>query len=226
MPLTTDGSHQNERRMVRYQRQQLGLRHIAGDQLPILHHIYAKQRAIQSQVGGQPVKGRPRAEDIAHAGLPLFRQPVGQLQQHQLLRFHTTLLHPLHEVALHRYRQLPVPARGHPPVTQRRFVQVTHFATGQAHQAALYQAPGQLPSGAGADGVDTGLDLHPGGDAQNRLACSRHVPHVTRRPVTTGEEDQRDARVLHRLHRTAGIASHARPLQRAQQAMTKAHLRQ
>ncbi|MOA05575.1 hypothetical protein D3C78_1251780 [compost metagenome] len=133
----------------------------------------------------------------------------------------------LHEVPLFRHRQLAVPARGHLAVAQGGLVQVTHLAAGQAHQATLHQAPGQLPGGARTDGIDPGVDLHPGGNTQYRLPFAHRGADIPRRTIATSEEDQRGASLLQGLDRLARVGgTGTRPVEVAQYPMGKAHLRQ
>ncbi|MOA15718.1 hypothetical protein D3C78_1358900 [compost metagenome] len=53
------------------------------------------------------------------------------------------------------------------------------------------------------------MNLHPGGDAQYRLLLPRDSGDIPRRPVATGEEDQRHAGILQSLHCMTGVLRRA-----------------
>ncbi|MDT4844137.1 hypothetical protein FQZ97_780820 [compost metagenome] len=130
-------------------------------------------------------------------------------------------------MAFLRHRQLAVPAGGYLAIAQGGLVQVTYLTTGQAHQPAVHQPPRQFPGSARTDGIDPGMDLHPGGNAQHRLALARRGADIPRRTVAASEENQRHAGLLQGLDRMTGIlGAGLRPIELAQYPVRKAHLRQ
>ena len=225
--LTTDGGDQQARRIAVDQFEQLCLGHITRQYRAILNHVDAQQRGLQAEVLRQAVQGRARAEDIAHALFPAFLQPVGQVDQYQLLGLHAGLLGVLHKAAFDRHGQLAVPTGAYLAIAQRRFVEVAHFAAGQAYQAAFHQAQGQLAGGAWADGVDPGMNLDPGRNAQHRLLLAYGGTDITGGTIAAGKQDQRTAGLLQRLHGALGIGGAGRALaQITQHAMGIAQLSQ
>lgn len=210
--------------MTVHQFEQPRLVDVAGNHRAILQHVDAQQGGFQAEIARQAMQGRARSEHIAHAVFPVFRQPVGEVHQHQLLGLHPCLLHVLHEVALLRHCHLAVPTRGDAAGAQRLFVEVAHLAAGQAHQAALDQAPGQFAGRARTDGIDPGVDLHPGRNAEHRLLLAHHPGNIPCCAITTGEQDQGDTGLLQALDRQPGIRRAAdRSLPLAEQAMAEAH---
>ncbi|MCY1550378.1 hypothetical protein D9M68_866300 [compost metagenome] len=173
------------------------------------------------------MQGRTGTEDITHIRFPAGLQPVGQVAEHQLFGFHPTLLDLLHIAALLRHGQLAIPARRDLTLAQGVFVDIAHLAAGQTHQAALDQPRGQLACGARADGVDPGMDLHPGGNAQHRLAFAHGGADIARRAIAAGKQNQRNAGILQEFDRLAGIRRAARPImQLPEHPVTEAHLGQ
>ena len=187
--------------MTVHQFEQPRLVDVAGEHRAILQHVDAQQGGFQAEVARQAMQGRARSEHITHAVFPAFRQPIGEVHQHQFLGLHPCLLHVLHEVALLRHRHLAVPTRGDAAGAQRLFVEVAHLAAGQAHQAALDQAPGQFAGRARTDGIDPGVDLHPGRNAEHRLLLAHHPGNIPCCAITTGEQDQGDTGLLQTLDR-------------------------
>ena len=210
MTLATNRSHQQTRWMAVNQLEQLRLGDIAGQQLTILDHIDAEQGGLHTEVLRKAMQGRTRTEDITHVGFPAVLQPVGQIIQHQLFGLHAALLDLLHIAAFLRHRQFAVPACGYAPLTQGAFINIAHFTAAQAHQAAFDKPRSQFAGSARADGVDPGLNLHPGRNPQHRLAFAHSGADIPRRTIATSEQNQRHASTLQQLNSLLGIGGAAR----------------
>ena len=138
--LAADGGDQQERRMTVHQFEQPRLVDVAGEHRAILQHVDAQQGGFQAEIARQAMQGRARSEHIAHAVFPAFRQPVGEVHQHQLLGLHPacftccmkwpssgTVISPYQRAATRparsasssRSRTSPLARRTRPPSTRR-----------------------------------------------------------------------------------------------------------